>query len=601
MKSTIVILYVRVAAVLLVCIQSPGCSKRNKSSNNESTGPQSPNAEATDKSQTAENAAQPRPDEATLRDFINTYLGRSVRHTLHAYKVLNTFPKQIDQENRIVFDFVAFGVQEGQNPVTEDGALKLHGFRGSISCVKRGNLWYARPFSQLETVDDAYNPTDEEMRILAPVRAELPGLAAQVRELRDKANEIFMARSSNKPGADVKDERAANDKANEISKRIEQVRIETYHRLFDKDFSPPDETAERNERDRIAQKADARQREEERNRADKAKKQRTQANDDRLKYYENVRKGPLSVRALLDDQTGEIVEQFVIGGDVDLDGWGSIIADVENQDKVLSACRTFLDWCSKSKNSNLAKFQRVITEFDDHSQMGREARGTKMRLAIEFDPEWKEPCHLLSTTGARFSPAVVENAIESMQNDLPPLLRQARRAPDAAQQMETKIDRVLSEDIATVPGETNSAAPNDPNESGNSAAQDSTRQLMGFLKEWLDAKNAGDLSKQAELHSDPTEYYDRGVISHDQLLADFQKDQQRWPVQSHSIDRVRRIDQLGEAEWLIVFERSFDARNPSTGRSSAGTATVKLTVRRGATGNPEVVSTKEKVTSRSRQ
>jgi hypothetical protein len=115
-------------------------------------------------------------------------------------------------------------------------------------------------------------------------------------------------------------------------------------------------------------------------------------------------------------------------------------------------------------------------------------------------------------------------------------------------------------------------------------------QLQPLLTAWVNASKSGDARTAAALFADPVDYYDKGLLNHEQLVEDLEQDLKQWPVQHYSITRVVRIEKLSRSTWNAVFEIGFNVQNPTNGKARAGTVNENWTVRQGQSGNLQIVS-----------
>lgn len=151
-------------------------------------------------------------------------------------------------------------------------------------------------------------------------------------------------------------------------------------------------------------------------------------------------------------------------------------------------------------------------------------------------------------------------------------------------------------------------APKDANQSSTPAAPESPAsapatedtEVGRLFEKWLSAGNAGDTEQEASLYAEPADYLDWGMLGRQELVQALQRDLQRWPKQHFTVSKGPLVEKLSESEWRVTFAIKFDARDPSKGKQVTGTANLTWLVRRRESGELEIASSKEQVTSRTR-
>jgi hypothetical protein len=130
----------------------------------------------------------------------------------------------------------------------------------------------------------------------------------------------------------------------------------------------------------------------------------------------------------------------------------------------------------------------------------------------------------------------------------------------------------------------------------NSATTDQ-QLLRPLLTAWLNASNSNDPQLEANLYTDPVDFLGEGSLNRDQLIDTLQKDLTQWPLQHHSTPHVLEVQKLDPSTWRMVFDVTFDVKNPRNGNARAGTTNISWTVRRTDSGELQIASVRSRVTN----
>jgi S1-C subfamily serine protease/class 3 adenylate cyclase len=134
-------------------------------------------------------------------------------------------------------------------------------------------------------------------------------------------------------------------------------------------------------------------------------------------------------------------------------------------------------------------------------------------------------------------------------------------------------------------------------ESPASAPATEDTEVGRLFEKWLSMSNAGDIEQEASLYAEPTDYIGFGMLSRQELVQALQTDLQRWPKQHYTVSKGPLVEKLSGSEWRVTFAVNFDVRDPSKGKQVTGTANLTWLIRRRESGELEIASSKEQVTS----
>ncbi len=182
-----------------------------------------------------------------------------------------------------------------------------------------------------------------------------------------------------------------------------------------------------------------------------------------------------------------------------------------------------------------------------------------------------------------------------VQNDDPP-------HPTTWQEVTTMIGDTgwIAFDYLAPANETNQKSAGTGTESGGSTPTTEDAGVRRLFEKWLSVSNAADTEQEAALYAEPADYLGGGTLSRRQLAQELQKDLQRWPKQHITVSKGPLVEKVSESEWRLTFAINFDARDPSKGKQVTGTANLTWLIRRRESGEFEIASSKEQVTSRTR-